>query len=145
MPNMDSTSPSTGEDRTWFEDGIVYTELTHPVTFDSIHRAQDQALEALLQAGSGERVPYIVILTGDAQGEMHLGISELAKMIRHEFTKHITGIWTVGKTEAHTKIVDIVNHYFLSGRVRFADSIEAARTEARQSINDGLGVLEKNK
>jgi len=134
----------TQEDRTWFEDGIVYTEFVHPVNAAAIKAMQNKGLEVLAQTGANH-VPYIVIIKGEAQGNMHIGLGDMGKIVSHEFTKHISSIWTVGRTQAHNKITDAINHYFLGNRMHFVDTLEEAQAGARQLIHDTLGLLEQDK
>lgn len=139
---MDMVNSPLSENKTWFQDGIIYTEFTHSLTYESIHAMQDRAMELIAENGV-EHAPYIIILSGDARGKMHYNLADMGKIVSHELTKHVADVWVVGRTESHSRTADTMNHFFFADRIHFMDSVEEATAGAGQSIADGRSVLER--
>jgi hypothetical protein len=141
---MDISGHEAIRDKTRFDNGVIISQFFNPLTLESVLSMQDQALELL--AGKGiECIPYIIVLSGAAQSQILLGRPDMGKMVEHEFTKHIAGIWVVGRTESHKQIMDNMNHFFFSDRMHFVDSVEEATSQAKQSVVNDLNLFERNR
>lgn len=132
------------QEKAWVEDGIIFIKYAHAVDLNAINKMQDQALEVVLKA-QVTHAPLIVELQGDAQGEPKLALHDLGRAINHELTKHMTGIWLVGKVgETEDPITKIVNKFFLGGRVHWVDTVDHARAAAKQYIANDSNILEND-
>jgi hypothetical protein len=138
---MDVSGQQAPEDKAWFKDGVVFTEFFHPLSLESIQTMQDRGMQ-LIRENDVEYAPYIIILSGAAQGEVRFSLPDMGKMVVHEFIKHVAGIWMVGRTKTHDQMMDTMNHFFFADHIHFMDSIEEATAGAKQSIANGHNVLE---
>ena len=129
------------QNKVWFKDGILYSELHGIITLGAILDLQRQGVE-LIKQHNIDVAPNINIMTDTKDEDFKVKLSEFSKMISSILTvNHVSGIWIVDADEILRKKNEPLAKLFFSGKIRYVDTLEQAESEAREMIDSKKSVL----
>jgi hypothetical protein len=134
-----SMSPTTS---VWIEDGILYNQYLNEVTLENVLEHQQNSIQLLKEKGIN-LLPMIAIFVNVTKEGFKLTLANYAKiLVKNDLTKFVACVWIVGASPEVQRIVNVFNKAFLSNRLRFAQTLEEAKTNAKTYLSSTKTILE---
>lgn len=136
-------SDNPDKEKAWIEEGIIYINFSGALDFASVIRAE-QKEKKLISDNKIDTIPVIAIFNDVDSANTKVELGGLSKIITaYNVIKHVSGIWLVGTKGNVRKSANLMNKFFMGGRMHLEDDLDKAKAEARELINETTSIIDQ--